>query len=127
VNPSSAVLGTYTYATRPPLSESTSRRLRSTQARLRSAASLASGTTDTVRAPAPSARGPTVMSVSRSAVFSNAACRLAGARSSRPFTASRYSPGRTFTPGSVSGARRSGVQLRPPYTARKRYRPSATS
>jgi hypothetical protein len=94
--------------------------LPSTQARLRSAASLAIGTTSTVREPEPSALGPTVSSTILPAVFSKRRNTFSVASSATPSTASRYSPSTTPTPGSVSGERRSGFQLRPPYTLAKR-------
>src|SRR2546428_14120297 len=97
--------------------------LPSTQSRLRSAASVAIGTTCTVRDPVPSGVGPTVMSTILPDVFSNRLYTLAGGRSGWPFTGSRYSPAFTLTPGSVSGARRLGLQVNPPETLFNPYRP----
>ena len=57
-----------------------------------------------MRAPEPSALGPTVISTILPAVFSNTLKRFVVALRSRPLTAIRYSPACTFTPGSVSGA-----------------------
>src|SRR5207249_12031521 len=63
--PAPAVLGTYTYATRPPVACCTFFKLPSTQSRLRRALSFSSGSTVTVRAPVPSGLGPTVISTDR--------------------------------------------------------------
>jgi hypothetical protein len=71
------------------------------------------GTTFTVREPVPSAFLPTVISTMRPAVLSKRSYSSSGGRRSFPFTARRYSPATTSTPGSVRGARSSGSQLRP--------------
>ncbi|MNT35660.1 hypothetical protein D3C72_1716940 [compost metagenome] len=94
--------------------------LPSIQSRLRKASSVGTGTTVIVRAPLPSADGPTVRSMALPAVFSKALYKLVGGASGRLSTASRYSPALTFRPGSVSGARRAGFQFKPPYTFLKR-------
>ena len=101
------------YATLPPVAFSTFRRFPSTHSRFRRASSLASGCTVTVRLPFPSAFGPTVSYTVFPAVFSNSEWISVGGFRSWPFTARRYSPSLTFTPGAVSGDRRSEVKFSP--------------
>ena len=71
--PPPPVSGRYTYASFPPESSSTLRRLLSIQARLRKPYSSSTGTTVTSRALVPSGFGPTLMTTDLPAVLSNGA------------------------------------------------------
>ncbi len=87
--PPCPVLGSHTYASRPPLISSTRAWFAATHAQRRRMPSLAMGSTMMSRVSSMEAEGPTVRVMVRPAVPSSSSKGLVGARSSAPSTASR--------------------------------------
>ena len=121
------MFGTYTYATRPPVAESTFRMFPSIQARFRSA-HFARGGHDLHRCASRSVRVRSHGDLDR-AVDRVLERRVhAGRRIQRDAVhRQQVLTGADVHAGSVSGDRRVGFQLTPPSTLAKRYLPLAIS